>query len=200
MKTNKLFLLIFLLPIFLFILTSCNLQQYGITPELQCSLLRNGARVGIDVGLKNVSFDLEYIETGYVVLDQTVKRLKGQEVSHQDLEEILTVLNAELKPNEKLLVQSGINTFLAVTPNLLPEFSQNSLTSSIITNLICLFEGVLSAFANNKKLFSKTVEETENIEDNELEFKEIKIEEIVEVKEPQDFTIKFEISDCFNCD
>lgn len=145
---------------FYYILILCSLFFMGceslnqiISPEMQCTLLRQTGKIGIEYGLNREILsenDLKYYQKGIMIIkDKIIPQIQGlkekEDITKKDLDFVLDELNANLKTEEKALFQLGLNTIISWMPQV------NSINSvvpkSIISNFLCLLEGVLAGFS-----------------------------------------------------
>ena len=132
----------------LMVFSGCESINKIISPEMQCSLLKNGARIGIGIAADKYADAAAKEHAAHVAIimeKQILPKFRGegaQILTRADLDWCLDLLNKELTNNEKIALQGGIDLIIAWTPNF-PEAGAESVGGQIVKNIICLLEGLL---------------------------------------------------------
>lgn len=154
MKVKRVFKRIFLFS-FLIIFAGCGTINGIVSPSMQCSLLKNGAKIGIGLAgnefVKAEQLEDHIKHVSNIIKSQLLPKLKGknsESVSRADVDWVLEILNKELTNDEKLVVQGSIDLLLSWVPSVTIK-SSDSVGSQFVTNLICLLEGILDGFASS---------------------------------------------------
>ena len=154
MKINEMFKKILLFSS-LIIFMGCGTINGVISPSMQCSLLKNGAKIGIGLAgnefVKAEQLEDHIKHVSNIIKSQLIPKLKGknsESVSRADVDWVLEILNKELTNDEKLVVQGSIDLLLSWVPSVTAK-TNDSVGSQIVTNLICLLEGILDGFASS---------------------------------------------------
>lgn len=137
---------------------SCETLNSFISPEKQCSLLRTGARTGLKIALdqldKDGKFEIHKGNVASILEKQILPKLKGGEglkdVTREDLDWALALLDKELGEKEKIMLQNGIDLVLTWSPDF-PKDKGASVAGQLLNNIICFFEGILEGFVSSQK-------------------------------------------------
>jgi len=141
---------LFLILSMIFLLTSC-------TPKQQCSIVKIATQGAMNLAynqLQKRDIDkglLEKIDENMeksidIIRDTILPKLRNhdaQNVTRQQLDEFLELLNTNMGEEEKVALQSGIN--IALESAELPDAGKKGIGSFLINTIICMFEGVLGA-------------------------------------------------------
>ena len=152
---NKIFLM---LLVCIILSAGCSTLDSFVSPSAQCSLIKMGVRTGLKITLGKMKASNEYkVKLQAIIKDQILPKLKNEirPVTRQDLDNVLFLLDKNLSEEHKPIIQNAIELLLAWTPKF-PDIKNESIGSSILKNVICLFQGVFESLIDQGASLMKT--------------------------------------------
>lgn len=132
------------------LICSCSTIDSLIPPETQCALLKQGGNLGADFFMKK---EEEATKTAVKITQNIIlPKLSGKEakdVSMEDLDNILKVVNKDFSNKAKKVIQAGINVAVSFAPGIEEAKVKQGSTAweRFIYNLKCVFQGFIQGVA-----------------------------------------------------